>query len=161
MFRLIRSFDTGHGNPISAARFTSPAENNHNELRATVDRETVLGSRLYREGARDAAITPAIYYPPTVVGLHHTDCLQVLQRESAFNPTLYPPGAKCRAAHFRMRTVWQANRYDRSSRVGIRSARNSARLNSVSILLFDWRFKLRAPFRTRPCRDFRRAINFA
>ena len=49
MFRLIRSFDTGHGNPIGAACFTSPVENNHNELRATGDRETVLGSRLYRE----------------------------------------------------------------------------------------------------------------
>ena len=66
MFRLIRSFDTGHGNPIGAACFTSPVENNHNELRATGDRETVLGSRLYREGARHVAITPAIYCPPTV-----------------------------------------------------------------------------------------------
>jgi hypothetical protein len=119
---LIRFFDTGHGNSIGAACFASPAENNHNELKATGDRETALGSRLYREGARHAAITPAIYCPPTVVGLHHADRLQILQREGASNPTLYSLGAKCRAAHFRMRRVWQANRCDCSSRVDIRTA---------------------------------------
>src|SRR5262249_18935728 len=80
-----------------------------------------LPSRLYREGACHAATTPAIYCHPTVVGLHHANYLPVLPSECAFNPNLSPPGARRRAAHFRMRTVWQANRPDRSSIVGIRT----------------------------------------
>src|SRR5215472_10472520 len=37
--------------------------------------------------------------PSHRVGLHHADSLPVLQSGGAFNSSLAPPGAKCRAAH--------------------------------------------------------------
>ena len=91
-----------------------------------------MDSRPYREGARHAATTPAIYCPPTVVGLHHADCLPILHSGGAFNPTLSPPRAKCRAAHFRMREVRQENRIDRSSIEGVRIESRTMNIRAVT-----------------------------
>src|SRR5262249_41644232 len=49
----------------------------------------------------------------------------------AFNPTLLPPRAKCRAGHFCMREVRQEKRIDRCSLEGVRMESRTMNIHAV------------------------------